>query len=533
MSIILPPSHQTTITTRIFSHLKTNAESQQINFDTVEKQPYNMPISLSELHLAIHKNLKNASPGPDNIHAAMLKNLHPNSILYLLSLFNAILLQGVYPLPWKLAIILPFLKPAKNPSLPDSYRPIALTSVLGKLFQKILNKRLTWFLDFNNILSHSQYGFRKNRNTLQALTDLQQQINNAVNKNSSLYTIFFDLQQAFPRVWRHYICQKLYLIGLRGNLPKLLQSFLYDRSIAVRIEDQLSSHQLVQNGVPQGEVWSVPLFLLAIDDIRTCVSFPLTQRLFADDYSISLLSSNPHRAARLLQQTLDAISSWAADRGFRFTSDKTGLVIFRKHHRSISPLPTLYCQGFLINILTHYKFLGLIFDQKLTWILHIKFLKAKCINTINVLKYLSHPRLGCNRRLLLQLYRSLVRSQLDYGAPVYYQARKSTIKLLDTIQATSLRLSLGAFRTSPHLSLCAEAAEPPLLFRTLTLTANFLASSAQIPELPIYDSIHSTQNPLLLSLKTHLHYLPKLNPLLPVKSSTPHGYSFPHLLDLT
>jgi len=144
----------------------------------------------------------------------------------------------------------------------------------------MFNKRLKWVLDFNNILSHSQYGFRKNWNSLQALTDLQQQINNAVNKNSSLYIIFFDLQQAFPQVWRHYICQKLHLIGLRGNLPKLLQSFLYDRSITVRIEDQLSSHHLIQNGVSQGEVWSVPLFLITIDDICTwCVPFPLTQQM--------------------------------------------------------------------------------------------------------------------------------------------------------------------------------------------------------------------------------------------------------------
>ena len=93
--------------------------------------------------------------------------------------------------------------------------------------------------------------------------------------------------------------------------------------------------------------------------------------------------------------------------------------------------------------------------------------------------------------------------------------------VLDTIQASSLRLSLGEFRISPHLSLCAEAAEPPLLYRAPTLTPNFLASSAQITELPIYPSIHSAQNPLLLSLQTHLHYLLKINPLIPVKSSTP------------
>ena len=72
----------------------------------------------------------------------MLKNLQSNSINYLFSLFNAILQQGLYPLAWKLAIILPILKPTKDTSLLSSYRPIALTSVLVKLFQKILNKRL-------------------------------------------------------------------------------------------------------------------------------------------------------------------------------------------------------------------------------------------------------------------------------------------------------------------------------------------------------------------------------------------------------
>jgi len=93
------------------------------------------------------------------------QRLHPNSLDYLLALFNPILLQGTNPLSWKLAIILHIPKPLKVTALRDSYPAIALTSVLGKLFQKIINKRLTWYLESNNILSHSQYSFRKGRNT--------------------------------------------------------------------------------------------------------------------------------------------------------------------------------------------------------------------------------------------------------------------------------------------------------------------------------------------------------------------------------
>ena len=148
-----------------------------------------------------------------------------------------------------------------------------------------------------------------------------------------------------------------------------------------------------------------------------------------------------------------------------------------------------------------------------------------------MLKYLSHIRLGCNHKFLLPLYKSLVRSQLDYGAQVCYQVRKSTIKLLDAIQAASLRLSQGAFCTNPHLSLYAETVEPPFLFRALTLAANFLASSAQslnylymllFTLLRIRSSSHSKP---IFNIFPNLIFFSQLNhkPL--------HGYSFLQLLD--
>lgn len=504
---------------------KLQTESSPVSFDSPagESPSYNLPISEYELISTIHKNLKNAAPGQDNIHASMLKNLHPTALSYLLSLFNSIFLSNNYPLPWKTVIILPILKPSSDPHLPGSYRPIALSSVLGKLFQKILNKRLLWYLESNNLLSPFQYGFRKGRNSSQALIDLQNEIKEATSANSCLYSVFFDLQEAFPRVWRHYIENKLSEIGLRGNLPSILQSFLHNRSLLVRIQNITSAPHTVENGVPQGEVLSVLLFLLAINDITKCVKPPLTQRLFADDYSISVRSSNPTRAHRLLQESLDAITKWTSTKGFRFSSSKTYSVIFKKR----IPVPCiqpLILQDFQIPSRTTAKLLGLLFDQRLNWSTHIKTLKAKCLQSLNILKYLSHPSKGCNRKLLTQLYRSLIRSRLDYGAPVYGLASKSVLALLDTVQSSSLRMVLGAFRTSPKLSLCAEAAEPPLFYRRMILTSNLLASVAQYPHLPIYNPIFLPFTNQLSSscnlIRTHLEIYLDIpfnpNPLPPI-----------------
>ena len=110
-------------------------------------------------------------------------------------------------------------------------------------------------------------------------------------------------------------------------------------------------------------------------------------------------------------------------------------------------LKYFYLYGSLIPVVEDFKFLGVLFDLKLSFIPHIKHLKAKCLKALNLLKVLSHTDWGADRTVLLQLYRSLIRSKLDYGSIVYGSARPSYISSLDTVQHQGLRLALGAFRT--------------------------------------------------------------------------------------
>jgi len=138
----------------------------------------------------------------------------------------------------------------------------------------------------------------------------------------------------------------------------------------VRIQDKMSSPYEIQNGVPQGEVFSVPLFLIPINDITECVHFPFSQRLFADDYSISLQSTDPLRAHRLIQKILDVISNWTTTKGYPFAFFKTTLVIFKKRNPT-STLPPPILQNFHIKTKDLIKFLGLTFHRTSNWIHHI------------------------------------------------------------------------------------------------------------------------------------------------------------------
>ena len=137
--------------------------------------------------------------------------------------------------------------------------------------------------------------------------------------------------------------------------------------------------------------------------------------------------------------------------------------------------------------------LGLFFDNKLTFIPHIKIFKNKCLTVLNIFKFVSSTDWGADSTVLLNLYRSLIRSKLDYGRIVYGSARPSYIKLLDTVHHQGLRLSLGAFRTSPVESLYVEANEPSLDNRHIKLGMPYATNLKAYPSNPAHDCVF---NPL-------------------------------------
>ena len=157
--------------------------------------------------------------------------------------------------------------------------------------------------------------------------------------------------------------------------------------------------------------------------------------------------------------------------------------------RGLHPDPVLNIYGSPIPVVEEAKFLGLLFDKKLSFIPHIRALKAKCLKALDILKVLSNTNCGGDRSVLLNLYRSIVRSKLHYGSIVYGSARKSYLKSLDTIHHQGLRLALGAFRTSPVESLYAESNEPSLYTRREKLSLQYTTKLAANPKNPAHNCV--------------------------------------------
>ena len=351
-----------------FIDVKNREERKDINFTSDNLETYNKLFSIDELKRSLSKS-HDTAVGPDEIHYQILKHLPQNSLKCLLSIFNHIWKSGNFPKSWKEAIIIPIPKPGKDHSDPSNYRPIALTSCICKTMERMINDRLVWFLESQNLLADIQCGFRSQRSTLDHLVKLESFIRDAFINKEHAVSIFFDLEKAYDTTWRYGILRDLHNMGLRGNLPIFVSNFLTERQFKVRLGSTYSNLYNQENGVPQGSILSVTLFSIKINSLAQVLKNDIEGCLFVDDFGISYRSKNMASIERQLQLCLNKIQNWADNNGFKFSKSKTMGIHFcqkRKHHND----PDLKLNGTPIKIVKEFKFLGVIFDSKLSFVPH-------------------------------------------------------------------------------------------------------------------------------------------------------------------
>lgn len=476
---------------KTFLKNKSVEEKKRLDFSSNLEEVYNKDFSMDELKACI-ADLSLTAPGPDEIHNSLLQHLPHESVCLLLDIFNSIWREKNFPETWRKATVIPIPKPGKDHTNPTNYRPIALTSCLCKLIEKLVNQRLVWFLEKNGKLSKFQSGYRKNRSTLDQLVRLETFIRNAFIRGEHVTVVFFDIEKAFDTTWKRGILRDLHNMGLRGNLPEFISNFLDHRSFQVKVGSELSDFFPQEEGVPQGSILSPILFEIKINSIMDTLNKDTENSLYVDDFMMAYASkARIDCTERHLQLQLTKLEKWANENGFKFSPQKTQAVHFCNKTSCVrDPELTLY--GKRIEVKNEARFLGVIFDKKLSFLPHIKDLKLRCQKALNAFKIFCSPEWGGDTDILLQLYRSLIRSKLDYACQVYGSARKSYIKSLNPIQNQGLRLALGAYRTSPVESLEAEANELPLDLRRKKLSLQYAIKISSTPENPVHSCIFDT-----------------------------------------
>ena len=436
-------------------------------------ESYNDVFNIDELKRSVTE-CGNTSIGPDKVHYAFFKHLTETQLLEILNLINYIWTTEIFPLEWKHSIVIPILKPGKPGNKPESYRPIQLTSCFCKLMERMVAKRLNWYVEHNNMISKYQCAFKKGRSTIDHLLRLESEIRKGFFYNRYTLAVFLDLKSAYNLTSTVALLTKMHTLGFRGRMMNFLKGYLDERTFQVKCGG-LSDIHTQENGLVQGGVISPVLFNIAINDIFANVPEHISKALCADDCSMWVQGRHIRVLIEDMQYALDEVSRWTDNWGFIFTPPKCNAVIFRRYMKSreLLNIPELKIYDQPLEYLEHVKFLGVILDTRLNYNRHIQYVKSKSLKRISLLKCLAGRGCGADRTVLLRIYKSMIRPILDYGSQILDGPGNKAVEGLESIQNTCLRIVTGALRTSPILPLLVETNIFPLYMRRMDLSLRY------------------------------------------------------------
>lgn len=340
---------------------------------------------------------------------------------------NNLLKDGIFPDELKISRICPVYK--KGPKdQPQSYRPISIIPVLGKLIEVLVYNQLFSFFDRNNIFNSSQFGFRRGKSTTNALDELVRQIYLSFEKKSYAQATFCDLSKAFDCVDRSILLGKLEHYGIHACPLKFFKSYLENRSQMVLVNGEWSEKVLVEWGVPQGSVLGPLLFLIYINDLPTSVTSKTI--LYADDTTFWNSSSDMNELVDMVDETMTNASNWFQSNGFLLNQDKTQNMLFSLRHNTGSTN-----QKFVEKV----KFLGVFIDNHLTWSSHIDYLSTRLSRVIYLLSKL---RNSVPQNYIRSAYFSYFQSVFRYGLILFGNC--SRIQEILILQKKVLRILNGS-----------------------------------------------------------------------------------------
>jgi len=423
---------------------------------TLPKFEYVTETRLSDIIISEEQTLKvlqslneNKASGSDGIGNKLLRNIAVSITKPLTMLFNRSLTEGKFPTQWKLANVTAIFK-KNDSSEAKNYRPVALLSCLGKIFERVVYNALYDYLISNQLLTERNSGFKKGDGTTNQLVNMMDYIYSEVDKRNDVAVIFLDISKAFDRVYHAGLLFKLKQMGIEGNLLAWIRSYLSNRKQRVVLSGTSSQWRETNAGVPQGSILGPLLFLVFINDIVSDIQSMIN--LFADDTSLIKSIITPVECFGVLQHDLEALSKWANQWLVTFNAAKTVFMLFSLKQQT-PRYPSLTFDGTVLSMVTEHTHLGITLNSRLTWHSQVNKVTTKAFRVVNMLKRIRHL---VPRSTMECAYRTLVLPIIEYGNVVYDNLTIDLSNKLEKVQRAAALMCTGAYRRTSHEKLLAE-----------------------------------------------------------------------------
>ncbi|KAK0135168.1 putative RNA-directed DNA polymerase from transposon X-element [Merluccius polli] len=367
--------------------------------------------------------------GPDNIPGQVLRDCAEELTDIFTDIFNTSLSQAAVPSHFKTSIIIPVpKKPA--PSCFNDYRPVALTPIIMKCFERLVMSHIKSIL--SPTLDPFQFAYRAKRSTEDAICSaLHPALTHLEKADSHVRMLFIDFSSAFkPIIPQKLIC-KLVKLGLNTSLCNWILDFLSERPQAVRVGNNISSSITLSTGAPQGCVLSPLLFTLLTHD---CTPTYSTNHMvkFADDTTlVGLITKNDETHYR---KEVDRLTTWCRDNNLLLNVSKTKEIVvdFRRRHTEHPPLTI---DGAAVERVSSTKFLGVHISEDLSWATNSESLAKKAQRRLYFLRKLKRAKAPTS--ILNTFYRGTIESILSscitvWGGSCTEHSKKALQRVVNT-----------------------------------------------------------------------------------------------------
>lgn len=388
--------------------------------------------------------VKSNAIGFDNMHPKFLKIILPILLPHITFIFNTIITKSIYPAHWKTAKIIPI------PKAGNEYRPIAILPYLSKVFEKLLHCQISEYLKQNDLLTERQSGFRPKRSCITALVDVSEEIRRNVDVGNISLLVLLDHSKAFDCVNHNIICMKLKtMFNFSSSSTGLISSYLNNRHQYVSLNNRLSQHLPVANGVPQGSILGPLLFTMYINDLADHLLY-CDLHLYADDVQIYISCSkyNFDSCINKLNEDLRRIHNWASENCLCINPSKSKCLVIRPKQMNQVFEPDLFVDSQRIEIVTTAKNLGVTFNKTLTWSDHILSATGK---TYSMLRTLRHTQYFTPINIRLLLAKTYLMPNLLYGCELFASTDCTSLGKLNGAYNAVVRYVYG-LRKYDHIS---------------------------------------------------------------------------------
>ena len=433
----------------VFSTSNFMSTNDDVTVETsVRQHLVSINISEEDVLEALNSLDPDKSSGIDTIGPRVLKKCAYSLCRPLHHLFSTSLSNHTIPSDWRIHVITPVHK-SGDKSLVNNYRPISLLSNTSKVLEQLIYNKVIHHI--SSFITPQQFGFLKNRSTVQQLLILFDII---INTNYQSDVIYFDFRKAFDSVPHNELLFKLKSLGISGTLWLWFKSYLFNRRQCVKINNKYSYLLPVLSGIPQGSILGPLLFLVYVNDIPDYITNSLLY-LFADDTKCLKTISDPADSIKL-QDDIDSLNHWSEKWSLLFNHTKVVQISFRSH------LPTSYTIGTSsITKVESHKDLGITLSSNLSWDAHYDHIIAKAYSILGLLRRTFSPQNPARSKK--QLYISLVRSQLLYCSILWKPHFIKYIQQFERVQRRATKYILNDF-TSDYKSRLIHTQLLPLTY---------------------------------------------------------------------